>query len=118
MDYETFDRAAFAERLRETRKKRRLSQSALGELTGVHQNYICAWETGKGLPALENIVACADVLGVSVDRLVGRREDVKHRGKWRKNGNEYNCPNCERWFVIDYGKASMLYCPHCGEEKE
>ena len=50
MSYEIFDRIAFSERLLEARKRRRLSQSKLADLTGVHQNYICAWETGGGLP--------------------------------------------------------------------
>jgi len=56
------------------RARLRLSQSALGEKVGLSTNGISLIEKGKVDPRASIILAIADVLGVSTDYLLGRKD--------------------------------------------
>lgn len=48
-----------------------LSQEQLAELLCVSRSAIAKWETGKGIPDVENIKALADVFHITTDELLG-----------------------------------------------
>lgn len=56
--------------IRELRKKRGLSQRALGERIGVSNRAVSKWESGLCRPALGSLAALARVLGVPMERLL------------------------------------------------
>lgn len=58
-------------RIRELRKKRGLTQRTLGELSGLSNQAISFYETGKRHPQMQTWQRMADVLGVSVSYLAG-----------------------------------------------
>jgi len=60
----------FAERLRELRKQKGLSQTELGERVGVHYTHIGRYERGVSRPAADTLKRLADALGVSGDYLL------------------------------------------------
>lgn len=60
----------FAERLRELRRQKNLSQTELGKLVGVHYTHIGRYERGISKPAAETLNRLANVLGVSGDYLI------------------------------------------------
>ena len=61
----------FGERVRDLRKKRRLSQNALAELAGVSPRTIFGYEAGTTFPRTEKLlIQLADALGVSREALV------------------------------------------------
>jgi len=60
----------FAERLRELRKQKGLSQSELGERVEVHYTHIGRYERGVSRPAADTLKRLADALGVSGDYLL------------------------------------------------
>ncbi len=60
----------FGKRLYELRQKARLTQSQLGESTGVSGKTVSKWENGKAKPGLDTVNRLADVLGVSLDELL------------------------------------------------
>ena len=61
----------FGERVRDLRKKRRLSQNALAELAGVSPRTIFGYEAGTTFPRTEKLLTqLADALGVSREALV------------------------------------------------
>lgn len=62
----------FASCLRGYRAKADLSQAQLAELVDVDAQSIKNWENGDYMPSLRTTVKLADVLGVSIDQLVGR----------------------------------------------
>jgi len=66
--------ANFAQRLRELRMARKLTQTRLAELLGVSPRVYSRWETGDVTPHFDTIVRLADTLGVSLDELAGRKE--------------------------------------------
>lgn len=58
-------------RIRELRKKSRLSQQALADQIGVFRNTISNWETGYSQISLENAKKVAEYFGVTIDYLLG-----------------------------------------------
>ena len=60
----------FGERLREIRRKKGVSQEALGHLAGLHRTYISGVERGERNISLLNIERLAIALGVSMSDLM------------------------------------------------
>ena len=54
-------------RIRDLRKKARLSQQALADQIGVFRNTISNWETGYSQISLENAKNVAEYFGVTID---------------------------------------------------
>jgi transcriptional regulator with XRE-family HTH domain len=69
-----FFMANFAQRLKELRSQRKLTQNRLSELMGISPRVYSRWETGDVVPHFDTIVRLADTLGVSLDELAGRTE--------------------------------------------
>lgn len=64
----------FAERLKELREEKGLSQRQLEQkLNGkITKSAICFWELGKRTPNLDAVILLADFFGVTLDYLAGR----------------------------------------------
>ena len=60
----------FAQRLRELRKQKDLSQTELGQLAGLHYTHIGRFERGTSRPGGDTLLRLADALGVSSDYLL------------------------------------------------
>jgi len=60
----------FADRLRQLRKERDLSQVELAERVGLHPNLIGRYERGESQPAADTLKRLADTLGVTSDYLL------------------------------------------------
>jgi len=65
----------FAERLKELRERRGLSQYKLAELLGVSPSTVAAWEVGRNEPSYDMLRKIADVFEVSVDYLLGKTDE-------------------------------------------
>lgn len=59
-----------AERLLEYRKKAGLSQEELAEKIGVSRQAVSKWERAEASPDTDNLIALADVYGVTLDELI------------------------------------------------
>jgi transcriptional regulator with XRE-family HTH domain len=59
------------------RKKNGLTQAQLAELMGVEPETVSRFERGTATPSLQRIVSIADVLGVSVQHLLGKASPLK-----------------------------------------
>jgi len=57
--------------IEELRRKNNMSQKELGEIVGVSQNTISAWEK-KSPPPTSKLILLAQLFGVSTDYLLGR----------------------------------------------
>ena len=53
------------------RKEKGFSQEKLAELLGVSRQAVTKWESGKTNPDTENLLAIAEIFGVSLDELCG-----------------------------------------------
>lgn len=70
------DKFMISMRIRELRKQAKLSQEMMAEKIGVSRQAITKWETGLGVPDIENLVVIADLFKLSLDELMGR--DIEH----------------------------------------
>ena len=61
----------FDKRLKELRIEKQLSQKEVGDLTGVGQSSISAWERGDREPLAHQLVVLAALFNCSVDYLLG-----------------------------------------------
>jgi transcriptional regulator with XRE-family HTH domain len=66
--------ADFPERLKQLRMARKLTQTRVAELLGVAPRVYTRWESGNATPHFDTVVQIADVLGVSLDELAGRKD--------------------------------------------
>ena len=66
--------ATFAERIKELRKEKRLTQQELAALFHLSLRGYQCYEYGAGYPEVPGLVALADYFGVSLDYLMGRTD--------------------------------------------
>lgn len=71
----------FKENLTRIRRGKDITQERLGELCGVSRQAVTKWEGGESLPDLYKLVEICDVLGVSIQELVYKNEDIKNNKK-------------------------------------
>ena len=62
-------------KLKELRKKCKISQIKLQVDTGIEQALISKYETGKRVPPTETLILLAEYFNVSIDYLVGRTDN-------------------------------------------
>ena len=65
----------FAERIRELRKERGLKQREMAEICGIKLRGYQCYEYGTGYPEVPGLVFLADYFGVSLDYLMGRKDE-------------------------------------------
>lgn len=63
-------------KIAELRRFRSLSQEALAEKIGVSRQAVSKWERGEASPDMDNVIALADVFGITVDDLLGDKKAV------------------------------------------
>lgn len=63
-----------AERLREERLKKELTQKELGDLLGITDAAVGMWENGRRTPDVDVLGTLAELFDCSVDYLIGRSE--------------------------------------------
>lgn len=72
----------FAERLRTLRKQKNLSQTELGQLTGLHYTHIGRFEREASRPSGDTLKRLADALGVSSDYLLEGASDEAAKARF------------------------------------
>ena len=63
---------ALFRKIKDPKKRKKLTQKELAEQIGISQKSYSHWETGKNEPSFENLIKLADLLEVSLDWLFGR----------------------------------------------
>jgi len=64
----------FGIRLAQVRKEKKLSQSQLAKMVGIHANVLGRYERGEARPFVEMAAKLAEALEVSLDYLVGNSD--------------------------------------------
>ncbi|MCI1072163.1 helix-turn-helix domain-containing protein [Lactococcus lactis] len=67
--------SVFAERLKELRKEKGLTQQKVADILNISQPNYRRWESGESRPSVETLVMLADYFDVSTDYLVGRKNE-------------------------------------------
>ena len=67
------------ESIRKAREAQGFTRKKLSAKSGVSASTIYNWETDKFIPSIFTLICVADVLGVSLDELVGRDFERSNR---------------------------------------
>ena len=107
----------FSEKLKEIRKNKGLSQEQLAEKIGVSRQAITKWETGKGLPDVENMVIIAEIFKTTLDELL-RDSAAKPETQPPIFVSEtiYDI-DCEKHFDLNIGSAAAITLSSGTDEK-
>ena len=75
------DNRIFAERIKELRINKGLTQQELGNIFGVTSTGVSYWESGKAIPNMDIINKLSDYFGVTIDYMIGKKElDENNKG--------------------------------------
>lgn len=107
----------FSEKLKDLRKTKNMSQEQLAEKLYVSRQAITKWETGNGLPDIENIVAIAALFNTSLDDLLSEEKSLltKHEFLY-ESSTEYDLDE-EKRLDISIGTAHEVIVEKTTEEK-
>ena len=72
MEGEMMENKVFADRIRDLRLKKGMTQQKLGNVVGVTSTGISYWESGKAIPNFETLKKISNYFGVSIDYLSGK----------------------------------------------
>ncbi|MBR4627027.1 MAG: helix-turn-helix transcriptional regulator [Ruminococcus sp.] len=86
----------FSEKLRKARNNAGLSQEQLAEKLCVSRQAVTKWETGKGMPDIENIRAISALLNVSIDELLSPEEGAMNVLREHIDLSDYKPKGSER----------------------
>ena len=106
----------FAQKLKEMRIKAGMSQEKLSEKVGVSRQAITKWETDKGAPDMDNLMALSDLFGVSVDELLGRENRRPTEGFLYESVTEYDVADPKRYDVKLGGARRLTVRGYEGEK--
>jgi transcriptional regulator with XRE-family HTH domain len=62
-------------RIRQARKKAKLSQSQLAAKIGAHVTSVSDWERGQNAPSARHLLSIAQVTGTKIEHFTGEDED-------------------------------------------
>lgn len=109
----------FSEKLKEIRRNEGLSQEQLAEKIGVSRQAITKWETGKGLPDVENMVIIAEIFKTTLDELLRDSAAIVRQEEEKSvytSETIYDI-DCEKHFDINIGNASAIILSSGTDEK-
>ena len=66
----------FAEKLKTLRKQKNISQEQLAEIIHVSRQAITKWESGNGIPDIENLIAISSLFNESLDSLLSEEKSL------------------------------------------
>lgn len=84
----------FAEKLKELRKEKNISQEQLAEKIYVSRQAITKWESGNGIPDIENLIAISNLFNESLDSLLSEEKSLISKNEFLYNSRtEYDLDN-------------------------
>ena len=107
----------FSEKLKEIRKKEGISQEQLAERIGVTRQAITKWETGKGLPDVENMVIIAEIFKTTIDELLMDSVTKKTPETFVYTSETIYDIDCEKHFDVNIGSAAAIILSSGDDEK-
>ncbi len=105
-----FDTMMIGKRIAELRKQKNLTQPELADAMGVSFQAVSNWERGNSMPDISKLSDLAEILGTTVDDLLGKKNPVVE--KLAKN-EEINFFDVKR---EDLEEAAEITKPHVIEE--
>ncbi len=107
----------FSEKLKSIRKKSGMSQEKLAEKIGVSRQAITKWETGAGIPDIENMIAVSALFNISLDELLSNEKVEKNQTDYiYESVTEYDIDQVKRYDMNLGGANTLSLCGYDGEK--
>lgn len=107
----------FAEKLKNIRKQAGISQEQLAEKIGVSRQAVTKWETGTGIPDIENIMAISALFDVSIDELLSNEKTQKEQADFLfESVTEYDIDEPKRYDMKLGGASRLVIRGYDGEK--
>lgn len=107
----------FGEKLKQIRKEEGLSQEQLAEKIGVSRQAITKWETGKGLPDVENMIILAEIFKITLDELVSQAKPAQQKEQKAFESETIYDIDCSKDFDIHLGSVGKIVICSGKDEK-
>ena len=103
----------FHDKLQQLRKQAGLTQEELAQKLFVSRTAISKWESGRGLPSIDSLMAIANFFGITVDQLLSGDQVLSIA---REDASEKQNRLRELFFaLLDCGAALFFFLPLFGE---
>ena len=107
----------FAEKLKTLRKEKNISQEQLAEKIYVSRQAITKWESGNGIPDIENLIAISSLFNESLDSLLSEEKSLISKNEFLYNSRtEYDLDNPKK-IDLKVGIAYELIIEKTKDEK-
>lgn len=80
-----FDTNKIGRKIAELRKQKNMTQPELADAMGVSFQAVSNWERGNSMPDISKLAELTDILGTTVDELLGKKNPVVE--KWIESGD-------------------------------
>ena len=107
----------FNEKLKKLRKENNLTQEELAEKINVSRQAITKWESGEGIPDIENLKQISILFDITIDDLVKEEKDIVIEKKMEYSFNQELEIDHTKHFDIHIGKIDELNIKSNDEEK-
>jgi len=107
----------FSEKLKTLRKEKNISQEQLAEIIHVSRQAITKWESGNGIPDIENLIAISALFNESIDSLLSEEKSLisKHEFLYESR-TEYDLDSPKK-IDLKIGTAHELIIEKTNDEK-
>lgn len=107
----------FGEKLKSIRRQADMSQEKLAEKIGVSRQAITKWETDRGIPDIENIMAISKLFDISVDELISEQNNTKNPTDYMyESVTEYDIDHAKRYDMKLGGANKITVSGYDGEK--
>ena len=107
----------FAEKLKSIRKQVGISQELLAEKIGVSRQAVTKWETGAGIPDIDNMVSISNLFNISIDELIcNKRTTLKTSEYLFESITEYDIDKIKSYDMKFGGAEKFVLSGYNGEK--
>lgn len=104
----------FHEKLQTLRKQRGLTQEELAEKLFVSRTAISKWESGRGYPSIDSLMAISKFFGLTIDALLSGEEVLTIAQEEREHTTARS--RDQVFGLLDCGAALLLFLPLFGQQ--
>lgn len=105
------------EKIKNYRKQSDMSQEKLAEMVGVSRQAITKWETGNGMPDIENIIALSELFNVSLDEMLAdKKGEAVQKDFLYESVTEYDIDRQKDYDINLGGVMKLVVSAYDGEK--
>lgn len=105
-----------SEKIKELRKQVKMSQETMADKLNVSRQAVTKWETGAGVPDVDNLIAIANLFQISLDELVGNTMFKADEKYLFQSNTEYDIDAKKDFDITFMGAKNVVLRAYEGEK--